>query len=319
MSNGEDSVKQWLASIGCAELADVFAANAITVALLPTLTEEDLHELGIDGAPRATLLAAIAALNSPPPAPLAPAPTRAAAPSPKPPPAPRPASPKPAAKRQPAPPPPPPPPPAPRPALPTAPEPVRGADEPIPVVVAQPASRGIPVWAFVTIVSLLLVIIGLLVGGFFLWKNPQRPAVAAAPAKAAKPATPSGPTPIVLAAKTAKLAGSLAFDPAKNVVSNWLRPGDYLEWRAPIRTAGKYSVQLEYSRQPASGAVICEIGGQKVRANVASTGDWNKFTRATLGSIQVAKAGDQPLKLRSGSPTKGGLVNVRTLTLTPAK
>ncbi len=312
MSNSEDSVKQWLASVGCAELAEVFAANEITDALLPTLTEEDLHELGIDDAPRATLLAAIAALNSPP---LAPAATRATPPPPKPPPAPRPASPKPAAKRQLA----PPPPPAPRPALPTAPAPVRGADEPIPVVVAQPASRGIPVWAFVTIVSLLLVIIGLLVGGFFLWKKSQRPAVTAAPAKAAKPATPSGPTPIVLAAKTAKLAGSLAFDPAKNAVGGWSRPGDYLEWRAPIRTAGKYSVQLEYSSQPASGAVICEIGGQKVRANVASTGDWNKFTRATLGSIQVAKAGDQPLKLRSGSPTKGGLVNVRTLTLTPAK
>jgi hypothetical protein len=65
----------WLASLGCAAHAAAFAAHDITPDLLPTLTDEDLQELGVsDAAQRALLLAAIAAGPTQPPAPQPPSP-----------------------------------------------------------------------------------------------------------------------------------------------------------------------------------------------------------------------------------------------------
>ncbi|GAG03183.1 unnamed protein product, partial [marine sediment metagenome] len=42
-----DDVRDWLASMGLAAYGEVFVENAVDLALLPHLTDEDLKALGI--------------------------------------------------------------------------------------------------------------------------------------------------------------------------------------------------------------------------------------------------------------------------------
>ncbi|MCZ6720128.1 MAG: adenylate/guanylate cyclase domain-containing protein, partial [Proteobacteria bacterium] len=58
-------VGQWLEALGLGEHAKMFAENAVTAELLPTLTESDLRELGVAKlGQRKRLLEAIEALSS---------------------------------------------------------------------------------------------------------------------------------------------------------------------------------------------------------------------------------------------------------------
>lgn len=60
------SVAQWLESLGLAQYADAFAENEITLEVLPTLTDADLRELGVNAlGHRKKLLAAIANFDGP--------------------------------------------------------------------------------------------------------------------------------------------------------------------------------------------------------------------------------------------------------------
>lgn len=69
-------IQAWLADIGLSQYAQAFAENDIDASVLPSLTEDDLRELGLSMGHRKKLMAAIAALggsapsSSPPPDPV---------------------------------------------------------------------------------------------------------------------------------------------------------------------------------------------------------------------------------------------------------
>ena len=59
-------VRAWLESLGLDAYAQAFAANDVDAALLPSLTSDDLRDMGITSVGhRRRLLDAIAALNAP--------------------------------------------------------------------------------------------------------------------------------------------------------------------------------------------------------------------------------------------------------------
>ena len=59
-------VRAWLASLGLDAYAQAFAANDVDAALLPSLTSDDLRDMGVTSVGhRRRLLDAIAALNAP--------------------------------------------------------------------------------------------------------------------------------------------------------------------------------------------------------------------------------------------------------------
>ena len=41
------TIREWLASIGMSEYAELFSANRIDTAVLPDLTDDDLEKLGV--------------------------------------------------------------------------------------------------------------------------------------------------------------------------------------------------------------------------------------------------------------------------------
>ena len=182
-ASDEFDVGAWLDGLGLGQYAEAFRENDVTPDLLPKLTDEDLLELGvIDESCRTGLLAASATLNAPP---QSPAPATQAPPVSRPPAKPLARPQKPASVR------------------PPSRVPLRPAQEPpiiVPPVSAElPAAA--PTWAYAAITGLLLVIVALLVGGYFLWQKAQPKKPSAAPAKPAasliKVAAPAGqPVPV---------------------------------------------------------------------------------------------------------------------------
>ena len=60
-------VSTWLAELGLAQYASLFVENHVDAKLLPTLTDNDLRELGVTSfGHRKKMLQAIACLNAPP-------------------------------------------------------------------------------------------------------------------------------------------------------------------------------------------------------------------------------------------------------------
>jgi len=86
------ALRQWLETLGLAQYGDRFAADDIDLDVLPSLSEQDLAELGVSMGHRKRLLKAIAALTgtpaspaaTPTPTPATPAASAAAAPPPSP-------------------------------------------------------------------------------------------------------------------------------------------------------------------------------------------------------------------------------------------
>src|SRR6516164_2648716 len=64
-------IAEWLASIGLGEYAERFAENAVDLAVLPELTEQDLKDLGVKLGHRRKLLRAISEVDRPAHAPVA--------------------------------------------------------------------------------------------------------------------------------------------------------------------------------------------------------------------------------------------------------
>ena len=63
MERAMQGIAEWLASIGLAEYVERFAENAVDLAVLPDLTEQDLKDLGVKLGHRRKLLRAIAELD----------------------------------------------------------------------------------------------------------------------------------------------------------------------------------------------------------------------------------------------------------------
>ena len=71
MERPMQGIAEWLASIGLGEYAERFAENAVDLAVLPELTEQDLKDLGVKLGHRRKLLRAISEVDRPAHAPVA--------------------------------------------------------------------------------------------------------------------------------------------------------------------------------------------------------------------------------------------------------
>ena len=76
-----DDIARWLEGLGLGQYTRAFAENAITPALLPEITDDDLRELGVAAlGHRKSMLGAIRTMSGEKPAPLSESPRDTAAP-----------------------------------------------------------------------------------------------------------------------------------------------------------------------------------------------------------------------------------------------
>jgi endoglucanase Acf2 len=104
-------------------------------------------------------------------------------------------------------------------------------------------------------------------------------------------------------------------DPTEGAVVGYIADGEWLDYTVDVATNGIYSLGMRYAcgNNAGGGPFFLELDGQRVSAdkNVSHTGDWDVFSTATLGGIQLT-AGEHVLRLNF---TRGEL-NVGRLTFT---
>ena len=97
----------------------------------------------------------------------------------------------------------------------------------------------------------------------------------------------------------------------------WLNPDDYIEWLFTVKKPGTFRVTAELAA-PASTSIVVAAGGGKLEAKSPVTGDYKKYQKVDLGTIELAKQSKASLTVKA---VKQGWrpLNVRSITLKPAK
>lgn len=108
----------------------------------------------------------------------------------------------------------------------------------------------------------------------------------------------------------------------KRAIGYWSNPKDTVSWDFVINKPGMFDVSLEMACEPGSenGTFEIQIDGQTITGTTRSTGGWSKFETVNLGPLKKAlKAGNVKVTIVPTKITGQGLMNLRSITLTPVR
>lgn len=97
----------------------------------------------------------------------------------------------------------------------------------------------------------------------------------------------------------------------------WLNPAEWVEWQFKISQPGKFHVSADIAAL-GSGSFELRHGDQTLRGQAPTTGDYGKFQRLDLGTLEFATTGKTSVAVR---PIKDGWqpMNLKSLRFKPAK
>ena len=97
----------------------------------------------------------------------------------------------------------------------------------------------------------------------------------------------------------------------------WLDPNDYIEWLFNVQKPGTFRVMADLAA-PAATSFVIACGDQKLESEAPVTGDYKKYQKVDLGTIELNAKGKASLTVKA---VKKGWrpFNVRSITLKPAK
>lgn len=101
----------------------------------------------------------------------------------------------------------------------------------------------------------------------------------------------------------------------------WFTEADRVEWDVEVNDVGKYDVFLEWSvsDEESGKPFALEVGNQALKGKIGKTGSWFTYKREKIGSVRLKK-GSHKVVFRTASKTnKGALLDLRSLSLVPAK
>jgi alpha-L-fucosidase len=122
----------------------------------------------------------------------------------------------------------------------------------------------------------------------------------------------------VLSADAADLTGKLHTETraGQTSIGFWDDPADKAGWKVDFKSAGKYHVTAEYA-SIADCEVELDVGGQKVRTVLSSTGSWDQYMATDVGDVEIKQPGVQAVAAHSRSTATWKPVNLRNLKLSP--
>ena len=128
------------------------------------------------------------------------------------------------------------------------------------------------------------------------------------------------PARLQLGAATARLHGK-GVRKSRDYISNWQQLDEWVSWPVAIAKPGTYIVELVYAcRNDRSGTqYVVTIGEDTLEGTVAKTGGWSDYVHVTLGQIKVEKAGTYTLSVKPTKIPRGAVMNLRSVTLSPAR
>ena len=99
----------------------------------------------------------------------------------------------------------------------------------------------------------------------------------------------------------------------------WDAASDWASWKVDFTRPGVYKVTARCACTDGRERTRPGSRGQQVVAKVAQTGDWEQFRDVAFGTVEIAKAGVQEVKVRPRDPNAWRAVNLRDVKFAPAK
>ncbi len=125
---------------------------------------------------------------------------------------------------------------------------------------------------------------------------------------------------VTCSAADAHTTGSIQYETRFHNLGFWTDPTSTATWSIKLPTAGRYAVSVEYSSIPhCAGEIQVTVGAQKLSAVLPARGGWEDFATVQVGLTDIPAA--VPVLVEARALTKPGeaFVNLRSVTLAPAK
>ena len=103
-------------------------------------------------------------------------------------------------------------------------------------------------------------------------------------------------------------------------ISKWTGPSDGITWHIDVASPGEFEVRITYAANEGwvgQGYAI-EAGGTQLEAKVERTGDWYEYQTFSPGTIALAEAGQQTIRIVPKSTVPESLMYFKEMELVPA-
>jgi alpha-L-fucosidase len=141
--------------------------------------------------------------------------------------------------------------------------------------------------------------------------------IVGAPEVVAAPLLPEKDGTLALKAADAELHGELQYESGRdhNNIGFWTNPDDFPSWTIKVERAGQFTVSAEMASLD-EGRFDVLVDGRKLSGTAPNTGDYGKFRRLELGTLEIAEPGQVTIAVK---PVKEGWapINLRALTFKP--
>ncbi|MCW3062353.1 MAG: glycoside hydrolase family 2 protein [Capsulimonas sp.] len=133
--------------------------------------------------------------------------------------------------------------------------------------------------------------------------------------------TPKPDGTIVATADDADVDGDAALEiGAPNNIGTWADPKTSLLWTVKDVKSGAYTVSMNVAcpADEAGSKFVVDVAGQELPSAVPTTGGWTTYIDLPLGTVNVTNSGTIKITLKPTNMQHTRVMNLRSLTLTPA-
>jgi hypothetical protein len=133
------------------------------------------------------------------------------------------------------------------------------------------------------------------------------------------------PPPVDEAVPAPKLAAAQAIihgeqmkyeaGPDRDNLGYWANPSDWVEWELHVARPGRFKVAAEIAALASSRFQVL-LGDRELEGNAPSTGDYGRFQKVDIGTVEVSAAGKTRLAVRP-VPEGWQPMNLRSVELVP--
>jgi alpha-L-fucosidase len=97
----------------------------------------------------------------------------------------------------------------------------------------------------------------------------------------------------------------------------WNDGEEWISWQAQIPAPGIYKVNATIATPEGNAPFTIEVGGQKINAQAAATGAWDKFQTTPLGEVRIPQSGELTITVRAQNPAAWKAINVNSVQFSP--
>ena len=98
----------------------------------------------------------------------------------------------------------------------------------------------------------------------------------------------------------------------------WDSSADWVSWNVRFDKVGAYAVSLNTATAHEGATAVVEVGSRALTVKLPKTGDWVKFQSVSAGTLTIAQAGVQKVKVRAADAATWKAINLRSVQLVPA-